>query len=257
MKNIIFESVLFLYLCPMQIQTRGIILRTVKYAESSIIADVFTEELGLRHYIISGVRARNARVSAGLMQVMSLIELVAYEKPGSGLTRLKEVRPAFVYSTVPFEVKRSAIGLFMAEMAQKTIKETESNEALFHCLFDAFTWLDTAPKLPLNLHLHFALELASILGFMPSGEWSEETPFFDMLGGEFVAECPVHPHVLDGEISKKWSDLLYLSREEASYIACTLAIRKELLHRIIEYYKLHIDYFKGGHSHLILEEVLS
>ena len=241
----------------MLIQTRGIILRTVKYAESSIIADVFTEALGLRHYIISGVRTRNSRISAGLMQVMSLVDLVAYEKPGSGLTRLKEIRPALVYSTIPFDVKRSAIGLFMTELAQKTIKETEPNEALFECLYQAFAWLDAAPKLPINLHLHFALDLACLHGFLPSGEWSSETPFFDLQAGEFVPDEPIHQHAITGDISQFWSQLLYSTREEASYLTSTLATRKELLRRIIEYYQLHIDYFTGVQSNVILEQVLS
>ena len=43
----------------MIIKTRGIILRTVKYSETSVIADIFTEGAGLRSYIISGMRARD------------------------------------------------------------------------------------------------------------------------------------------------------------------------------------------------------
>lgn len=38
----------------MQIKTRGIVFRSVKYGESSVIADIFTEEKGLHTFIAGG-----------------------------------------------------------------------------------------------------------------------------------------------------------------------------------------------------------
>ncbi|MDX1408425.1 MAG: recombination protein O N-terminal domain-containing protein, partial [Saprospiraceae bacterium] len=38
----------------MLIKTRGIVLRKLKYSETSIIADLLTEEFGRMSYIISG-----------------------------------------------------------------------------------------------------------------------------------------------------------------------------------------------------------
>ncbi|MBW7952728.1 MAG: recombination protein O N-terminal domain-containing protein, partial [Chitinophagaceae bacterium] len=41
----------------MQIHTtKGIVLRTVKYGETSIIATVYTELYGIQTYIIKGIR---------------------------------------------------------------------------------------------------------------------------------------------------------------------------------------------------------
>ena len=77
----------------MVIKTRGIVLRTVKYSETSVIVDIFTEHFGLRSYIISGVRTSKSKVAAGLLQVMSLVEIVAYEK-AEKLNRLTEIRAA-------------------------------------------------------------------------------------------------------------------------------------------------------------------
>lgn len=241
----------------MLIQTRGIILRTLKYAETSIIADIFTEQLGLRHYIISGVRSKNARVSAGLMQVMSLVELVAYEKNSEQLSRIKEIKAAYVFSRTPFDVRRTAIGMFIAELAQKIIRETEPNPLLFECLFDTFAYLDDAPDVPLNLHLYFAIELAAILGFMPVGEFSPETPYFDMQEGSFEAETPLtHAHYLSPEHSALFYGLLTGSRHDSSRLPLTRTERSQLLEHIVTYFRLHVDYFHGVQSHLVWQEIL-
>ena len=39
-------------------QTKGIVLSSVKYSESSIICKVYTAKLGLQSYIVNGVRKR-------------------------------------------------------------------------------------------------------------------------------------------------------------------------------------------------------
>ena len=125
----------------MLIKTRGIVLKTKKYSETSIIADIYTEEKGLRSYIISGVRSKNARVSAGLLQVMTAVDIVAYHREGKSLTRLKEIRPHHIYQRIPYEVVRSAVGVLMVEVAQKTIRGEEAQSELFQFLLDNFVFL--------------------------------------------------------------------------------------------------------------------
>ena len=51
----------------MLIKTAGIIFQTKKYSESSLIADIYTEEKGLRSYIISGVRSKKGKGKCGAL----------------------------------------------------------------------------------------------------------------------------------------------------------------------------------------------
>ena len=64
----------------MLIKTRGIIFKALKYSETSLILDIYTEEKGLRNYIISGVRNKKSKLKTGLLQPTMLVEMVAYEK---------------------------------------------------------------------------------------------------------------------------------------------------------------------------------
>ena len=126
----------------MLLKTRGIIFRTIKYSETSIIADIFTEEKGLHSFIISGVRNPKSKVGSGLFQVMSLVEIVAYFKNDGKLNRIKEVRSAHIYQSIPFQIEKMAVGMFMAEVCQKSIKTAEENQELFDFLMEVFIFLD-------------------------------------------------------------------------------------------------------------------
>ncbi|MFT4973399.1 MAG: DNA repair protein RecO (recombination protein O) [Saprospiraceae bacterium] len=241
----------------MLIKTRGIIFRTKKYSETSVIADIYTEAKGLRSYLISGVRTKKSRVNPSLLQVMSLVELVVYHRDDKTLTRIKEIKPAVVFKSIPFNVQKGAVGLFIAEVARKTISESEENPALFDFIFDQIQFLDTTEQSIANLHLHFMTQLTAFLGFEPSGHVSEEEPFFDMQEGIFMEVPPVHPLFLNEELSILFSQLLEKPREQCHDIKMTRPIRKELLESILDFYALHIENFPKIYAHAILEIVMS
>ena len=240
----------------MLIKTRGIVLKAKKYSETSIIADIYTEEKGMRSYIISGVRSSKARVSAGLLQIMTPVEIVAYHRDGKDLTRLKEIKPHYVFKAIPFDVPRGSVGMFMAEIAQKTIHGEEAHPALFDFLLENFIYLDETPHSFANLHLHFMANLTEHLGFLPDGISTKEAPVFDLKEGRFLPSSPVHPHWLPTEKSEQFSLLLQLPKEQCHTIPFKREERKSLLRSLIEFYRLHIEHFPVIHSLEILEEVL-
>lgn len=240
----------------MLIKTRGIVFRSVKYSETSIIADIYTEEKGLRKYIFSGVRSAKSRVAPSLLQVMSLVEIVAYDREDRELNRVKEIRPAWIYTGIPFDVKKGAVGLFMVEIARKTIKEAEENTALFEFLFQAFAFLDETPLPVPFVHLYFLVELSTFLGFMPGGEASPQTPFFDLKEGLFTSSVPNHLHYLDEQNSHLLHQLLYSNFETCHSLGFSREERRNLLLHILDYYKLHIEHLPEIHAHKVLQEVL-
>lgn len=240
----------------MLLKTRGIVFKTIKYSETSIIADIYTEKKGLRKYIISGVRTKKAKINASLFQLMTLTDMVVYERESNSLNRTKEVRAAYVYHSLPFEIKRSAIGLFMVEVARKTIIEAEENPSLFNFLFDTFVHLDQSPHNVANLHFIFLLQLSGFLGFEPVDKYSEHTPFFDLKEGIFTASPPVHPYYTDKGHSDLFSQLLQSDRDHCHLIKMTRAERKKLLQHLLDFFRLHIENFPTINAHTILEEVL-
>ncbi len=238
------------------LKTRGIILRSFKYAETSIITEIFTEAQGVKKYIISGVRAKKSKVSAGLLQVMSLVEIVAYDREDRDLNRLKEIKPVHIYQRIPFEIKRSGIGLFIIEVAQKCLRQTEQNEHLFNFLYHTFEWLDKSPHSVVNIHLCFLLQLSQFLGFAPGGNCTSATPFFDLQEGNFVDALPIK-YPLDESASRLFAQLCITPVEQSHEIIMNNTTRAHLLQALLTYYQLHIEHLSEIQAHLILREVLN
>ena len=59
-------------------KTKGIVLRRVKYGETSLIVSIYTELFGLQSYLINGVRTSSAKGSgkANLFQPTAILEMV-------------------------------------------------------------------------------------------------------------------------------------------------------------------------------------
>lgn len=240
----------------MLIKTQGIILRSLKYSETSVITDIFTEEKGLRTYIISGVRSQKAKFSASLLQVMSLVDIVAYHREDKEMTRIKELKPAYIFQSLPFDIYKSSVGMMMVEVAQKSIREKEENRRLFQFLFDYFQFLDETKNNVANIHLHFILQLTAYLGFRPGGDFSVTTPVFDMEEGLFVTESENHVNYLDEQQSALLYELLQCDKTQCHLVKMSRQDRGQLLEELLNFYRLHIENFPNINSYDVLKEVM-
>ncbi|MBL7802426.1 MAG: DNA repair protein RecO [Saprospiraceae bacterium] len=241
----------------MLLHTRGIVFRAVKYGETSVIADIFTEEQGLHSFIAGSVRTAKSRMPYSLFQPMTVVDLVAYMKGQEGsLNRLKECRAGEVFTGIPFDIRRGAVALFMAEICRKSIHEGEAQQDLFAFLLDQLLWLDTTPHPIANLHLHFLTHLSGFLGFQPGVEEEGEELFFDLKEGAFSVVPPPHPLYLEVEDSARLIDLLSAPLQTAHEIPISRPQRKLLLQRMLQFYQMHLPGFTGVNTPDILEMVM-
>jgi DNA repair protein RecO (recombination protein O) len=91
----------------MIVKTRGIVFRYTRYGETSIIANVFTEQFGLQSYIVNGVRSKKPKVNIALFQPLTLLDMVVYHKETGGVFRIKEVKCNYPYRIIPSDMRRS------------------------------------------------------------------------------------------------------------------------------------------------------
>ncbi len=240
----------------MLIKTRGIVFRVVKYGETSVIADIFTEEKGLCSFIGGSVRTAKARMPFNLFQAMTVVDLVAYHRDGSGANRLKELRAAEIWTAIPFDITRGAVALFMAEVCRKSILEEEEHSELFDFLLGHLRWLDATPHPIANLHLHFLLGLSGFLGFQPQDPEEAGELFFDLKDGTFAPIPPPHTLLLEPDQARQMLALLASPLELVHEIPLTRPQRKALLNKLLQFYQLQIPSFKEVHTPEILELVM-
>jgi len=240
----------------MILKTRGIVIKTTKYSETSLVVKVFTESFGMRTYMVRGVRKKKSRTPLNLFQPLSLIEMVVYEKAGRDLQNAKEIKANYIYSSIPYEMSKSAIVIFMNELIYKAIREEETNIELFHFLYHSLIYLDEVSNEFQNFHLHFALRLARYLGFEPSYNYFPRQETFDLQEGRY---CSLK---LGNEISiaPPLSEIFYLISKNTEFGSGILMKREErqsLLNKLIQYYHFHLPGFDDMKSIDILQEVLN
>jgi DNA repair protein RecO (recombination protein O) len=227
----------------MLVKTKGIIFKSVRYRETSLILDIYTRELGLKTYLINGVRKRNARTPASVLQLMNLVELDAYDQEQHEINRIKEVRPAFLYQNLPFRIERSSIGLFMLEMVRKTIREKETNQKLYDFLESGFLLLDKTTHPTANFHIAFLLEFAAELGFYPERNFSSDRSCFDMREGSFIQTAPFHRDYLGMPESGFLYQFLQSDLSRQHEIKMNRKERTVLLERLIDFYRVQLGDF--------------
>src|SRR5215203_912793 len=163
-------------------KTKGIVLRSVKYGETSLVLTVFTELFGLQSYIVNGVRtiSKKGGSKAVFFQPSALLDLVVYHNEYKNLQRIKEYKWAHLYQHIFSDVKKNAVALFMIELLTKSLKQPEANAELFYFAEDALVHLDYATDtVTANFPLFFALHLAVFFGFRISDEFSEKQHYLD------------------------------------------------------------------------------
>lgn len=240
----------------MIVSTRGIVLRTVKYSETSLICDILTEKIGLQTYIISGVRKKKAKIGASLLQVMSILDIVAFHKNNREINRTTEIKSAYVYQEMPYDVVKGAVGLFMAELIQKTIREQEENQPLFEFLYHAFTLLDRNKNSVANYHIGFMVQLTQYLGFMIDDNYeAEKRGFFDVQAGKFQKERIANLDGLNEDLSQALFAFCQLPLEETHLVQLKRDDRRTLLNRMIRFYQYRIDNFKELNAFKVLQEI--
>lgn len=234
-------------------RTQGIVFRTIKFSETSVISKIYTEKFGMQSYIVNGVRSEKSKTKAGQLQVMSMLEMEVYHHENRNLNRIKEMRPAYVFTSLLFDPLKSSLGLFMMEVLNKCIHEEETNEAMFAFITGKLQSLDQQQKIPADYLLKFLLELSSLIGFYPHGEFNSATSYFDLQAGRFVADAAVHPYVIHPPISEYLSMLL--RQEDLPEVSNFGKVRRQLLDVLLQYYQFHVPNFSLPKSLHVLQEV--
>lgn len=238
-------------------KTRGIFLHAVKYAETSLIASIYTEAYGRQTFIINGVRNKNSSVKASVFQPLYLLDLEFYFKAGREIHRLKNARIASPYLNIPFDIRKSTQVLFLAEILYKCLREEEPNKELFNFLHSALTLLDLSDEGVSNFHIWFLFKLTRFLGINPSNENAGVSNFFDLQTALFVSHEPLHNQFTDKHITVLFSRLFNVDSASIEKLDYTQNERKLVLEKLLEFYQIHFGQLGEIKSLEVLKEVLS
>jgi len=240
--------------------TRGIVLRSVKYGETSLIVTMYTELFGLQTYLVNSVRTSTKKGSgkANLFQSGAILELIVYHNEFKNLQRIKEFKWAVLYQRILFDVIRNSVALFLIELLNKTIRQPEANPDLYYFIEDALVHLDQGSETVVaNFPIYFASHLAGFFGFRISDEYSAKNHILDLQEGAFTSEQPLHAYYLDEPYSFQAAQFLKAQQPfELEEIRINQDKRRKILDAYMLFYGLHVPEFGTMKTLPILQEVL-
>lgn len=247
----------------MTYKTKGIVLRTIKYGETSLVVTLFTELFGVQTYLVNGVRStKRTGNKAVMLQPAAILDLEVYHNDLKNLQRIKECSWAVIYNEVLSDVIRNSIAMYMVELLYKVLKQPEPQPDLFYFCEDVFQQLDqTETAVAANFPLFFTLQLPQFFGFRmndPLNSNDQSTALYlDLKEGNFTSTPPQHPHFMEGNHALLTAELLKIMHpKELTEIKLNHHTRRELLFKYLDYYALHVHEFGPMKTIAVLHEVL-
>jgi DNA repair protein RecO (recombination protein O) len=224
-------------------KTKGLVLRSVKYGETSLVVAIFTELFGMQSYMVNGVRSASPKspYRGNFFQPATLLELVVYHNERQTLQRIKEFKWSFIYNDIYRNVPKNTVALFITEVLQKCLKQPEPNPDLFAFIEDVMLHLDQgSTTVTANMPLYFLLHLAHFFGFMIQDGYKGDEHILDLQEGRFTEHRPNHQYFLEGRLSEISSQLLKTRHPlELEQLSMSREQRKVLTDAFISFYVFH------------------
>ena len=222
-------------------KTRGIVLRSVKFGDSSLVSTIFTEEEGVQSFLLKGIRnPKSGQSRSGLLQPGSLLDIVIYHNPQKNLQHLREFQPACHYTTIREEIVKNSISLFSIEVLLRVLPEHAPHKYLFEFAFSYFRRLDEMPTSACaNFPLYFLVSCGRHLGYEMHGAYSSATPYPNPEAGCFT-EIPAIIQIQLTAEDVQVLDKVVRSDDFYSLGAITLSSSGRL--RLIDWYLSFLQY---------------
>jgi DNA repair protein RecO (recombination protein O) len=241
--------------------TQSIVLRSIKYGETSLVSNQFTRIYGVQTYLVQGIRAASAKgrsSRAGLLQPAMILDIVAYHRPQGNLQRLKEFAPAVIYQSIHEEVVKNSIALFSVELLLRLLPEAAPMPELFDFSKEYLEQLDARSLEEVaNYPVFFALQCSRALGYEITGSWTEATPYLNLIEGGFTADPPFAGTTVTTEDAAGLAQMLQVRHfDQLPAIEMNGTARQRLLEWHLQFLQRHTEHMRPIKSLSVLQAIL-
>lgn len=244
----------------MIVLTPGIVLRRIKYGDSSQIVHIFTKRFGLQSCMIKGLgKGRRGSSLGNLLFPASLVDLGIYYQEGKNIKLIKEVQPLIIYQSLGENVLKNAVAIFAMEVLQNLLIADDVQLELFGFCHQFLIQLDAANDRTIgNYPLYFLVQAGRLSGYQILGAYGEDTPFLNLENGTFTRDESLQTSGLFSESIEIMSRInLSSSLEEILLVKMTHDMRKLVLKQFLQFFEIHFPHFRPLKSVAVLSEILS
>jgi DNA repair protein RecO (recombination protein O) len=211
---------------------KGFLIQRIPFSETSIIVKIFTENQGLKSFMIKGGRKKHASI----LQALSYIEFTFYQKNDEQLANL--------YELYFHPVKQSAL-FCMNEFIQQSLHDGQEEQHLFSFVEKELIYLNKNSFSP-NYLLYWVLELSFYLGIKPNV--INEGNSFDLINGEIGENLHENSQVINSNSVNILAIIINSSKEEILSLDISKNERKDCFEILLKYFSIHLDTFKKINS---------
>lgn len=240
----------------MQVKTDGIVISARKYGDTSLVTHIITREYGMQGFLVKGVYQKRGTFHPSYFQPLNRVQLVMYHKPNRQLQNLRELQVNPLFKRVPYEIVKTSMAMFLAEVSGKVLKHEAPDDQLFEYLQQAIQLLDDWEGSLSFFPQLFLLDLTHYLGFYPHDNFDEHHPFFNLQEGYFQRLNGNQDELLSATESRHLAALLNCSLHQPGEHQIPVKERLSILNHLVDYFRLHTQPLARLQSAQVLRNVL-
>ncbi|MDE6534620.1 MAG: DNA repair protein RecO [Muribaculaceae bacterium] len=234
---------------------RIIPLKLVPHSDRTAILAAYSRELGRVSFAVNAGSGPAAARRRALLMPLNPIEVVSSARPGRELLTMREPRALMPLHQIISSPERSAVALFMAEVLERVLRQSDPEPLIFDFIIDAISRLNDLRTAPANFHLCFMIRLANMLGIAPDPTDFHPGMIFDMADGIFRLSAPLHGRSLSAADSAVAARLFKMTWQNQHAFSLNRAQRNQILSLILDYYSLHLTDLSNLRSPSILHSL--
>jgi len=150
----------------MIVNTQAIVLKSISYGETSIIARCFSKNKGKISLIVKGAKSKKTP-KVSYFQPLSYVELLYNEKPNRTLNVLSKVSFIESWQNIFNDMRSLSLSIAILEITEKVILEGDPHPKLFQVLKKVLRGYNNNTDNPNLLFWFYECALLTHLGFRP------------------------------------------------------------------------------------------
>jgi DNA repair protein RecO (recombination protein O) len=245
----------------MIVRTEAIVLRSVKYGETSQIVTLFTRRLGTIAVMARGARGTKSKFGSSL-RPMSHVQVVFYHKPTRDVHTLSECTHLTLFKRLYVEMARMATGVRIVETIGTLFPRPEADEMVFDAALSALMVLEDSDQNWVNLLPYFQLQLCASLGFAPMvdpdavRQIGSQGGFLSLENGSISATKPTGPSTpASRRVIRAIGVLVHAGLDNSIRMSLDSTTYGELVEAVESYVRYHVEDFRPSRSKAVFDVI--
>lgn len=237
-------------------KTEAVVLKAMKYRETSKIVTLYTKKFGKLNVVAKGAMLTTSKFGASL-EPMSYITAVLYKKETRELQFLSQADIVKPFLQIYSDYTKMTIGLSICETLYKLIKFEEENQKIFNLIVNVLDKLNEAERNEINLLWFFLVHLLEEIGFKINFEkcvlcgekftdknLSQKVAFLNDKGGFLCSKCQAGATNFETYSIATFKSLFWIERaklDNVTNLKIPRNVNLEIQNLLFGYMKTHIE----------------